>query len=178
MRVFNGDGIGGTQRGYRRVRTAAAATGAIGDFNDDDAMDAADYVMWRNCSARRACPLLRRDGDGDRHGRSGRLRRVDNELRRNTAVRSRRWGASGEWRHRRESAARDCRRERCRSDSLSADGYSNLARPAHAPSETTADVETALDIARGASLAMLEVSLRATRLSHASTTADQHFQSR
>ena len=55
VRVFNGDGIGGVRVDIGAFELQPPPPGAIGDFNDDDAMDAADYVNAANCSARRAC---------------------------------------------------------------------------------------------------------------------------
>jgi CSLREA domain-containing protein len=66
VRVFDGDSAGGARIDIGAFELQPAPPGAIGDFNDDNAMDAADYVMWRKLVGMAGVPPYSgADGDGD-----------------------------------------------------------------------------------------------------------------
>lgn len=65
-RVFNGDGAGEARIDIGAVELQVVPNAALGDFNQDNSVDAADYTLWRDkLGTTGLTPYSFADGDGD-----------------------------------------------------------------------------------------------------------------
>jgi hypothetical protein len=66
MRVFDGDGAGGERIDIGAFELQPLPPAFFGDYNRDDSVDAADYVVWRKFFGTTGVPAYSAaDGDGD-----------------------------------------------------------------------------------------------------------------